>query len=196
MPVCPSGHDSAATDFCDVCGRQLGAPAAPSAVAVEPATVCPSCGEANSGRFCEGCGYDLVAGGAGWSAVVSADRAYFDTVSSTDEDITFPAAYPERVVRLRAGEVRIGRRSRSRGLVPEIDLTGPPEDPGISHLHAVLRTLPDGGWTLTDAGSTNGTTINDDPAVLGADAAVAIDDGDRIHVGAWTTITLRADGSR
>ena len=195
MPVCPSGHDSVAADFCDVCGHQLGAPAAP--VVSDPAAVaCPSCGEATSGRFCESCGYDLVAGGTGWSAVIAADRAHFDMVSSPDEEIAFPAALPERVVQLRPGEARIGRRSRSRGFVPEIDLTGPPEDPGVSHLHAVLRMAADGGWELTDAGSTNGTTVNDDPAVLDAGVAVPVRDGDRIHVGAWTTITLRTNGHR
>jgi len=190
MPTCPSGHDSVATDFCDICGHQLGEVVA--VVVAEPAeTACPSCGEAMSGRFCESCGYDVVAGGTGWIAVVAADRAYFDTVSSADEEITFPTAYPERAVQLRPGEVRIGRRSRSRGLNPEIDLS---EDPGVSHLHAVLRTVPNGGWELTDAGSTNGTTVNDDPDVI--ETAVPVRDGDRIHVGAWTTITLRANGSR
>lgn len=146
-----------------------------------------------SGRFCERCGYDLVAGDGGWSAVVTADRAYFAAITSPDEEIVFPEVCPERTVRLSPGEVWIGRRSRSRGLVPEIDLA---EDPGVSHLHAVLRTAPDGGWTLTDPGSTNGTTLNDDPAALTPGVAVPVADGDRIHVGAWTTITLRLNGSR
>lgn len=192
MPACPSGHESVADDFCDVCGHQLGtAPVTPVPASAE--TVCPSCGEPVSGRFCEGCGYDLVAGETGWTAIVAADRAYFASVTSVDEEIVFPEGRSERTVRLHPGEARIGRRSRSRGLLPEIDLT---EDPGVSHLHAVLRTAPDGSWTLTDPGSTNGTTLNDDPAALAQGVAVPLADGDRIHVGAWTTITLRMNGSR
>lgn len=194
MPVCALGHDSAATDFCDVCGHQLGGTT--TAAEAPEVSFCPACGEGNTGRFCESCGYDLTTARTGWTAAVTADRVYFDTVNSPDEEITFPETYPERIVPLGPGEVRIGRRSRSRGLVPEIDLTGPPEDPGVSHLHAVLRTAPDGGWTLTDPGSTNGTTLNDDPAVLRTGTAVPVRDGDRIHVGAWTTITLRADEHR
>jgi hypothetical protein len=51
--------------------------------------------------------------------------------------IQFPAYCPEPRFRLTGREMRIGRRSTSRGLEPEIDLTGPPADPVISHLHAV-----------------------------------------------------------
>ena len=27
MPACPAGHESSASDFCDVCGMRIGAPA-------------------------------------------------------------------------------------------------------------------------------------------------------------------------
>jgi hypothetical protein len=59
-------------------------------------------------------------------------------------------------------------------------------------LHAVLLAQPDGGWALVDPGSTNGTTVNDDPAPIKTDIPVPLNDGDRIHVGAWTTITVHA----
>src|SRR5262249_42902270 len=104
----------------------------------------------------------------------------------------FPAYCPDRQFDLSGEQVRIGRMSRSRGLLPEIDLTGPPQDPGVSHLHAVLLAQGDGGWAIVDPGSTNGTTINDDLDPIANDIAVPVKDGDRIHVGAWTTITLRA----
>jgi hypothetical protein len=132
---------------------------------------------------------------AGWAAVVSADRAYYDVVRSQDgpdaAEIAFPAYCPDRHFELAGPQMRIGRRSRSRGLEPEIDLTGPPADPGISHLHAVLLSQPDGGWAVVDPGSTNGTTVNDDPEPVKTDVPIPIRDGDRIHVGAWTTITVR-----
>ncbi|HUZ38927.1 MAG TPA: FHA domain-containing protein [Streptosporangiaceae bacterium] len=135
-------------------------------------------------------------GGAGpgtaataWTAVVTADRAYFDSVVAGGGPdaaaIQFPAYCPERRFRLAGREMRIGRRSASRGLEPEIDLTGPPLDPGISHLHAVLITETDGGWAILDPGSENGTLVNG--SEIAAGGRVRLGDGDRICVGAWNS---------
>ncbi len=172
---------------------------------------CPVCQTPRVGddRFCEGCGYDYTvppppppaagppltaASGAGatgaWEAVAEADRDYFDRVAA--EGVSFPAHCPPRLFVLAGDQVRVGRRSTSRGIQPEIDLTGAPEDSAISHLHCILIEEPDGSYSLVDPGSTNGTTLNDDPTPLMANHAVALADGDRIHVGAWTTITIRA----
>jgi pSer/pThr/pTyr-binding forkhead associated (FHA) protein len=49
----------------------------------------------------------------------------------------------------------------------------------------------EGGWLLVDPGSTNGTTLNGSNDELPVDTEVPVTDGDRIHVGAWTTIVLR-----
>jgi pSer/pThr/pTyr-binding forkhead associated (FHA) protein len=87
--------------------------------------------------------------------------------------------------------MRIGRRSAARGLEPEIDLTGPPADPGVSRLHAVLIAGPDGGWTLLDPGSANGTFLNGREIAPGD--LTPLHDGDCINLGAWTAITLHAD---
>ena len=84
--------------------------------------------------------------------------------------------------------MRIGRRSVSRGIDPEIDLTGPPADPGISRLHAVLIAAPDGGWAVLDPGSANGTLVNGTEIPTGVE--VPLHDGDRINVGGWTAITV------
>jgi pSer/pThr/pTyr-binding forkhead associated (FHA) protein len=84
--------------------------------------------------------------------------------------------------------MRIGRRSASRGLTPEIDLTGPPLDPGISRLHAVLIADPVMGWSVIDPGSENGTIVNGTEIPTGV--RVPLHDGDRIHLGAWTLITV------
>ena len=89
-------------------------------------------------------------------------------------------------------ETRVGRRSGARGIDPEIDLSGAPEDTAISHLHALLLRQGDGTYSLVDPGSTNGTTVNDDTTPVATNVAIPLTDGDRIHVGAWTTLTLHA----
>jgi hypothetical protein len=129
-----------------------------------------------------------------WIAVVTADRAYFENVVAgggpDSAALQFPAYCPERRFRLGGREMRIGRRSASRGLDPEIDLTGPPTDPGVSHLHAVLIPDPDGGWAVLDPGSANGTQVNGSDITAGVQ--VPLRDGDRICVGAWTVLTIQA----
>jgi pSer/pThr/pTyr-binding forkhead associated (FHA) protein len=128
-----------------------------------------------------------------WTALVWADRGYYDNmraVSGPDADhIDFPAYCPERQFRLSGHEIRIGRHSASRGLNPEIDLTGPPADPGVSRLHAVLIPMPSGDWAVLDPGSANGTQVNGTEIPVGE--KVPLHDGDRINVGAWTAITVR-----
>ncbi|MFB4316593.1 FHA domain-containing protein [Actinomadura sp. 21ATH] len=132
--------------------------------------------------------------GAVWTAVIGADRGYYDSVIAMGgpdaATIAFPPYCPERRVPLAGGQIRIGRRSVSRGIEPEIDLSVPPEDPGVSHLHAVLLARPDGTWELVDPGSMNGTTLNGGGKPVDVNVPVPVGDGDRIHVGAWTTITL------
>ena len=144
----------------------------------------------------------------GWYATVWADRDYHDLVRARRpargegavqaDDVGFPPDLDPWEIPLRGDEVRIGRRgtgaatgsSAGTAVVPEIDLAGPPRDPGVSHLHAVLLALPGGRWVVIDVGSTNGTTVNyaEDPLV--PDAPQPLRSGDRIHLGAWTTITV------
>lgn len=280
MPACPAGHESSASDFCDVCGMRIGAPAGSAAAGsaagsgsapggagpaagadpAVPAESCPRCGGTRAGRFCEACGFDFAAGtapprrgglptattvapgtgsatpgtgpanpgpgpappatgsanlgtgrvdqgtapgalsasaaasGPGWTAVVTADRAYYDRVLAAGgpdaATLDFPAYCPERRFQLTGTEMRIGRRSTSRGLEPEIDLSGPPTDPGVSHLHAVLVAGPDGGWAVLDPGSANGTQVNGGDIPGGV--KVPLHSGDQVHVGAWTLLTIVA----
>ena len=85
-------------------------------------------------------------------------------------------------------EVRIGRHSTSSGIDPEIDLSVPPADPGVSRLHAVLLRSPDGSWSVVDPGSANGTEVNGSEIPQGQ--PVPLRDGDRIHLGAWTELRV------
>jgi hypothetical protein len=127
-----------------------------------------------------------------WTAVVSSDRPYHESVQAASGPdaaaVPFPSYYAERRFRLTGSQMRIGRRSVSRGIDPEIDLTGPPADPGISRLHAVLIAAPDGGWAVLDPGSANGTLVNGSEIPTGVQ--VALHDGDRINLGGWTAITV------
>lgn len=255
MPICPKGHDSAATDYCDECGAPIGglAVAAVTADPTQPPVVaspdpsldgygtpCPSCQTPRAGRFCEVCGHDFATEafattplqvvtpvtaypgvpaaprppingaavaapaspapstveGSGWRAVASSDRAFYDrmlaTIGFSPEEIPFPPYCPERRFDLVGTELLVGRSSRSRGISPQVDLTGPPLDPAVSHTHAVLRVDGD-GWTLIDLESGNGTYVNDSPDALKPYVATKVTAGDRIHLGAWTTLTLLRD---
>ncbi|WP_433468052.1 FHA domain-containing protein [Spirillospora sp. CA-128828] len=129
-----------------------------------------------------------------WTAVVTADRDYYNTVVAEEGPdsaaLSFPPYAPERRIPLTGREIRIGRRSSSHPSPPEIDLREPPEDPGVSHVHAVLLARPDGAWTLVDPGSTNRTCLNGSTDPIPYNVEIPVSEGDRIHVGAWTTITL------
>jgi pSer/pThr/pTyr-binding forkhead associated (FHA) protein len=102
--------------------------------------------------------------------------------------VAFPADTNERRIPLAGKQMRIGRRSVTRDLEPEIDLAEPPADPGISRLHAVLIAAPDGTWAVLDPGSANGTLLNGREITTGY--LITLHDGDRINLGAWTVITV------
>jgi serine/threonine-protein kinase len=127
-----------------------------------------------------------------WTAVVTADRDYYESVSTVNDSdsasISFPGDMRERRIPLSGTEIRIGRRSVSRGIEPEIDLSVPSRDPGVSRLHAKLIPAPDGSWTVVDLGTQNGITVNGRDVPPGD--SVPLRPGDRIHLGAWTKITI------
>jgi hypothetical protein len=206
MPTCIEGHASVAEDYCDVCGSPMRTPAAPSTPAPAAGVKeCPACGAPVSGRFCEACGHDSALpepvrrdpvsppqpAGAVWTVVVAADREFYERVLAREgpDTVDFPAYFPERRITLQSNTAMIGRGNRDQGVQPEIDLGIHPADRGVSSQHAVLR-IHDSGLTITDIGSTNGTTINDSDDRLGNGEEIPLADGDRIHVGAWTTITV------
>ncbi|MCX4663918.1 FHA domain-containing protein [Streptomyces uncialis] len=131
---------------------------------------------------------------ANWSATIGPDRDYFLAMMQRSgpeaAGLNLPAYSPEQQRPLIGNQITIGRRRHSTGEVPDIDLSVPPEDPGVSHQHAKLVQQPDGGWAIVDQNSTNGTTVNGSDEPIQPFAPVPLQDGDRVHVGAWTTITI------
>jgi FHA domain len=163
------------------------APAPPAPAAAPPPAPAPQ-----AATVLPGSPRPPSAAGTEWTAVVSADRAYYDAVQAAGgpdaAGIAFPAYFPQRRFQLTRAEVRIGRHSASSGINPEIDLSVPPADPGVSRLHAVLLRSPDGSYAVVDPGSANGTAVNGNEIPQGQ--AVPLRDGDRIHLGAWTELRV------
>ena len=130
-----------------------------------------------------------------WNVEVAADQTYYDRMwiagTLSGHSLAFPLYSDLRRFPLGGNQMRIGRQSAARGLEPEIDLTGPPRDPGVSRLHAVLIAAPDGTWALLDPGSANGTLVNGRKIAIGD--PVPLHDGDRINLGAWTVITVHRE---
>ena len=151
---------------------------------------CPSCGQpwSERDRYCERCGHDQRSpGGPAWLIEVSADHEQFVRVGPPD--LTWPDGRPSVVVALDGDEVRVGR-DHAGGLT--VNLVGPIADPGVSRHHCTFERQDDGGFGVRDVGSTNGTTINTDPAPITPFTLVRLVDGDRVHVGAWTALHYRA----
>lgn len=132
---------------------------------------------------------------AGWTAVIAPDREYFLAMMQRSgpeaTGLNLPAYSPEQRLPLTGNQVTIGRRRHSTGESPDVDLSVPPEDPGVSHQHAVLVQQPDSSWAVVDQNSTNGTTLNGAEDPIQPYVPVPLQDGDQVHVGAWTTITIR-----
>jgi hypothetical protein len=202
----------------DPAGTGVAAAATDAPSAATPASTsvktCPNCGAVRNpdDAYCEVCGLDFATGKmpaapaptpapqtsappSGWTAVIEADRAFFDgNEAETPGAASFPEGVGARRVALAGNEVVIGRRSEGKGFFPDIDLSSPVADPGVSHRHAVLRRAADGGWTVVDEGSTNGTWVNDDARPLDHGVATALHDGDHINLGSFTRITVVHDG--
>ncbi len=128
-----------------------------------------------------------------WTAVVRADRQYFESVIWAEGERAdlgqFPARWPEHQFRLAGAQLQIGRRNTAKDVEPDIDLSGPPPDMGVSHRHAMLVAEPGGSWALVDQDSANGTHLNG--VEVPPNQRMPLHDGDQISLGRWTVLTIR-----
>jgi hypothetical protein len=133
-------------------------PAAPVAL-----KVCPACGRKNkeAARFCVGCGYSFVPVQPAILRVVEPVRA----------------AWEMPVLR---SPMLLGRASEAEGYQPDFDMTFYDEGDYVSRRHARI-TKGQGGYFVTDLGSSNGTTV--DGQSLAPHRAYRLRNGDRIQVG-------------
>ncbi|MEU0659443.1 FHA domain-containing protein [Streptomyces lavendulocolor] len=218
-PTCPNGHRSAFEGWCEVCGQDMAAATnvpleSPHMYGYSAPTgsVAPFPADRPAGPLFHEDGRlspphppgqqphmprdQASFPGAGvWFVTVGPDRSYFEAMMRRSgpeaSGLTLPPYSPDQHLALAGDEVTIGRDRAFSGEAPDIDLSEPPEDPGVSHQHALLVQQPDASWSLMDQNSRNGTTVNGSAEPIQPYVPVPLRDGDRIHVGAWTTITLR-----
>lgn len=124
-----------------------------------------------------------------WVAEVWIDPDWYATQGSSD---ALPSAGLPEVVPLRSASALIGRVSVSRNIHPDIDCD---PDTGVSRRHAQIST--DGTrWWIEDLESANGTFIGSPAGPLPTDpigrGRVEFAPDQRIYVGGWTRIVIRA----
>lgn len=200
--ICPKGHASTEADYCSECGAKLeGAALAPEPQAAQgSAEICPECGVAREPRdvvFCEICGYNFVTAARGEMPVAAEDVpsaaiTAWEVVVSVDPALREPGSpeVPEGVgpftFALDKPAYLVGRKSEARAIFPEIAVFW---DDAVSHRHALLER-DSAGLVLRDIGSANGTRLNGVEVPPMTDQRLA--DGDRIALGHWTSMTVRA----
>ena len=125
-----------------------------------------------------------------WVVEVWIDPAWYAASQATDP---MPSAGPPTTVVLTSRSALVGRPSTSRNIHPDVDCES---DTGVSRRQCQLTT--DGSrWWVEDLDSANGTFVGaasgalpEDPVPVGTKRELGADD--RVHVGAWTRLVLRA----
>ncbi|MDT0265737.1 FHA domain-containing protein [Streptomyces sp. DSM 44915] len=163
---------------------------------------CGRCGHANTpnSRFCSYCGAALRPGGEGTSETTStisiASLEAYDPEATAQHPA--PVLSPEAqaaVDALPAGSallvVRRGPNSGSRFLLdsdvttagrhPQSDIFL--DDVTVSRRHVEFRRTPEGGFTVGDVGSLNGTYVNREPI-----DSVTLSNGDEVQIGKYRMV--------
>ncbi len=182
----------------------FGAPATSSAGGGFALPVCTRCGHRNAeaSRFCSNCGAPLRPGAVAERASETTSTISISGLEAYDSETTgqtqIPALSPEAqaaVDALPLGSallvVRRGPNSGSRFLLdadvttagrhPQSDIFL--DDVTVSRRHVEFRRERDGGFTVTDVGSLNGTYVNREPI-----DSVALSNGDEVQIGKYRLV--------
>ena len=180
-PACHAEHDPAVGDFCEVCGYNFKTGAGPVPPPAEPAPVAGQVAAAAPPppETVEPLPW------SDWELVIAV--APNPHIGMPDAEL--PPSFAGQVLPLVGDALLIGRRSVRRNILPEISLD---HDDGVSHRHAQLTRTPEGAFSLSDLGSSNGTTLNGTDVASGT--PVTLKEGDSIALGRWTNLTLRRVG--
>lgn len=217
MYKCKSGHLSDTADCCSVCGGEIEAAAADTAVAAPTGETCPQCHTAREvdSLFCAVCGYDFVNKpvpsvpppvAVAIAVSTSPDPSLAQSPSAppapsgrweiqivqdpqldVDPDPTTPCPLDPEQVIPLDRSELLLGRAGGRRGVVP-DITV--HDPGVSHQHLRIRVVPDQGVAVEDLNSLNGTEVNG--VAIAASNPYRIQAGDVITLGRWTKITLHS----
>jgi FHA domain-containing protein/zinc ribbon protein len=166
--------------------------------------VCPRCGTpaAEASRFCSHCGAPLRGGAAGEAPSETTSTISISGLEAYEAEATgqhTPPLSPEAqaaVDALPTGSallvVRRGPNSGSRFLLdgelttagrhPESDIFL--DDVTVSRRHVEFRRAADGGFTVSDVGSLNGTYVNRERI----EAGVPLANGDEVQIGKYRLV--------
>jgi hypothetical protein len=127
-----------------------------------------------------------------WTVEVAVDPAWY-VIKGVLADRPCPAPTVATWA-LGQGTTLVGRTSTGRGVHPEIPLN---DDTGVSRRHAEFVVSGEKVFVI-DRSSTNGTYVfapgeqyGEETPPITPEVARALNDGDRVYVGAWTRFTLR-----
>ncbi|MEU8529361.1 MULTISPECIES: FHA domain-containing protein [Streptomyces] len=166
--------------------------------------VCTRCGHRNAAdsRFCSNCGAPLRGAPAERPSETTSTIS-ISGLEAYDAEVTgqtqLPSLSPEAqaaVDALPAGSallvVRRGPNSGSRFLLdgelttagrhPQSDIFL--DDITVSRHHVEFRRQPDGGFTVSDVGSLNGTYLNREPI----ETAIRLNNGDEVQIGKYRLV--------
>jgi hypothetical protein len=194
VSTCSAGHETTATDYCDVCGIAMDATPTAAAPADAPAAdasasgTCPNCSATNPANalFCEACGYDFTTGSMPRPAApttptpVAADpvsanpsppltdkwvaEVWIDPDWYVDQKSTDPLPSPGLPLVVPLRNTSVLIGRLSRSRNITPDIDLS-SDNGISRRHAQLTT--DGTrWWVEDLGSSNGTYVGGNVGAL------------------------------
>jgi hypothetical protein len=202
----PAARRAASVDH-DVPGRiGFQGPPTPSAGGGQDVLACAKCGNSNAAtsRFCSHCGNPLRHGRIAEGASETTSTISISGIEAYEAEITgqqaTPVLSPEAqaaVDALPPGSallvVRRGPNAGSRFLLdaelttagrhPESDIFL--DDVTVSRRHVEFRGRPEGGFTVSDVGSLNGTYVNRERI-----DAVQLAQGDEVQIGKYRLLFL------